>query len=956
MKQKLLLKVMLLLFALIAGSSSSWADDATITFANQTSGTSDSGNAYTTSNFVSNGITSSSSAFGTITCSATSRCYSGKTDHGMKVGASSNAGSFTIAFSTPLANVSKITLNRASYNTSNATTITVKNGSTTLGSATTPSGSTAFADMEITNLSISSLGGLTIETAKYCYIKSITITYTAAGTTAAPTISGNTPFFGTTEVTITNAASADGADRFYTLNEDAPTTTASATCFAYSAPFTLDATATVKAIAKKSTDTNASTVVSKAFTKVTPTTVAAALTAINSLADNGTIAEQSVRGIVTEVGSYSSNTITYTISDDVAGSNSLKVYKGKGLHNANFAAATDVKVGDDVVIYGTLKKYKSGSTITPEFLDDNYLLYQEHKTAPTFTLDRSNATLSMGNTETVDVNLTTNTDGAITCESTNTNVATVALKSAGVYTITAVAAGSATIKIKSALTDNYQPAQANVSVTVNDNREAAGLAFTNASVTKTWGEEFTGQALTNPHSLPVTWSSTVETVATVDNTGAVTVLKAGSTTIKATFDGDATYKKSIVSYTLTINKAPAGLSYTTTEFDIMLNDDSFVAPTLNNPNSLTVTYASNNPAVAVVDENTGELVYDETAAGTAMITATFAGNDNYYAGSANYTINIIDPTVKGTKYNPYTVAEVIGQSTATSFGNNKYVTGYIVGCVNGSTNKCYKTTTASLVDTNFLLSDTQNTSFTEGAAVSTAAGSGMIPIELPNGTIRTNWGVASNNVFGYKVLVKGNAQAYFSAKGIKGTSEINAVSIPLTPAKTYTTLTSKYDLDFTGLGLEAYIVKDNDLSDNAVTMTQVNKVPANTGLVLVKTSGTTFNVPVFDGTGADDVTGNKMAGSATEATAIVANGGYILSEGAFHPASAGNLPAGKAYLAISASAPILNLDFGGETTGINAVNGSEFKVNGEYYNLAGQRVAQPTKGLYIVNGKKVIIK
>ena len=26
------------------------------------------------------------------------------------------------------------------------------------------------------------------------------------------------------------------------------------------------------------------------------------------------------------------------------------------------------------------------------------------------------------------------------------------------------------------------------------------------------------------------------------------------------------------------------------------------------------------------------------------------------------------------------------------------------------------------------------------------------------------------------------------------------------------------------------------------------------------------------------------------------------------------------------------------------------------YNLAGQRVAQPTKGLYIVNGKKVIIK
>ena len=188
--------------------------------------------------------------------------------------------------------------------------------------------------------------------------------------------------------------------------------------------------------------------------------------------------------------------------------------------------------------------------------------------------------------------------------------------------------------------------------------------------------------------------------------------------------------------------------------------------------------------------------------------------------------------------------------------------------------------------------------------------------------------------------------------------KINLTStLTLTPAKTYTTLTSAKDLDFTSVSsnLKAYIA--TSVSAGSVQMTQVNKVPANTGLVLEATTpGDAVNVPVFDGTGADDVSENKMAGSATEATAIAANGGYILSEGAFHPANAGNLPAGKAYLAISASAPILNLDFGGETTGINAVNGSEFKVNGEYYNLAGQRVANPTKGLYIVNGKKVIIK
>ena len=52
--------------------------------------------------------------------------------------------------------------------------------------------------------------------------------------------------------------------------------------------------------------------------------------------------------------------------------------------------------------------------------------------------------------------------------------------------------------------------------------------------------------------------------------------------------------------------------------------------------------------------------------------------------------------------------------------------------------------------------------------------------------------------------------------------------------------------------------------------------------------------------------------------------------------------------------------FDGGTTGINAINGEGFTVNGSVYNLAGQRVAngqKPTaKGLYIINGKKVAIK
>ena len=45
-----------------------------------------------------------------------------------------------------------------------------------------------------------------------------------------------------------------------------------------------------------------------------------------------------------------------------------------------------------------------------------------------------------------------------------------------------------------------------------------------------------------------------------------------------------------------------------------------------------------------------------------------------------------------------------------------------------------------------------------------------------------------------------------------------------------------------------------------------------------------------------------------------------------------------------------------ETTGIDATLVNSEKVNSQYFNLAGQRVAHPAKGLYIVNGKKVLVK
>ena len=95
-------------------------------------------------------------------------------------------------------------------------------------------------------------------------------------------------------------------------------------------------------------------------------------------------------------------------------------------------------------------------------------------------------------------------------------------------------------------------------------------------------------------------------------------------------------------------------------------------------------------------------------------------------------------------------------------------------------------------------------------------------------------------------------------------------------------------------------------------------------------------------------------------TNVSANSAYALKDGKFHPVNAGTIAAGKAYLPASAvpaaSAPELAIVFDGQTTGIQGVEAQKQVENGVFYNLAGQRVAQPTKGLYIVNGKKVVVK
>ena len=89
---------------------------------------------------------------------------------------------------------------------------------------------------------------------------------------------------------------------------------------------------------------------------------------------------------------------------------------------------------------------------------------------------------------------------------------------------------------------------------------------------------------------------------------------------------------------------------------------------------------------------------------------------------------------------------------------------------------------------------------------------------------------------------------------------------------------------------------------------------------------------------------------------------YVLSGGSSFVwvKDAGTLAAGKCWIELpkseSAGARRLTIVHEGETTGISTAKTAADKMDGEWYDLQGRRVAQPAKGIYVKNGKKVIVK
>ena len=164
--------------------------------------------------------------------------------------------------------------------------------------------------------------------------------------------------------------------------------------------------------------------------------------------------------------------------------------------------------------------------------------------------------------------------------------------------------------------------------------------------------------------------------------------------------------------------------------------------------------------------------------------------------------------------------------------------------------------------------------------------------------------------------------------------------------------TSALDLDNI-LGATAYYASATDGS--VVNFADATgTVAAGEGLLLKGEAGATVTIPVAEtGSAIDD---NLLVGCPTSETLDADASKYVLVGEKFKSlaTNGATIPAGKAYLKAPTTARELAISLS-ETTGINAIENARIE-NGQFFNLAGQRVAQPTKGLYIVNGKKYVVK
>ena len=413
-------------------------------------------------------------------------------------------------------------------------------------------------------------------------------------------------------------------------------------------------------------------------TKETAYTVADAFDIIDKLGDTD---KMYITGFVSQADLVQStidqykNADYWISADGSTNGQQLEAYRGKYLDNTDFTSVNQIMVGDEVIIYGKLTKYGS----TYEFAAGNYLVsLKRDKQQPelSYTTTEYNVNLgdaftapTLNNPHILAVTYSTNNEDVATVDETN---GAVTIKAAGTVTITASFAGNDTYVTGSAsytinITD---PNVSSVTFDATMDIPTEGLTLTKNGVSMT----FTGGAMDNGENYRC-YSGQKMTISYADGNITKIVLecttnndakygpgcfetetasysyfgKVGTWTGEAksiTFNAkDQVRMTAITVYYKQDNRTNAELAWSEETVSLTVGD-AFTAPTFSNPNNVTgIEFTSSNTELATVN-NAGVISLVSGKTGTATITATFEGDDDYKAAEVKCTISVNPKTNK----------------------------------------------------------------------------------------------------------------------------------------------------------------------------------------------------------------------------------------------------------------------------------------------------------------------
>lgn len=510
----------------------------------------------------------------------------------------------------------------------------------------------------------------------------------------------------------------------------------------------------------------------------------------------------------------------------------------------------------------------------------------------------------------------------------------------------------------------------------------------------------------------ISYKSSNTNVATVDaETGKVAFgNEFGTTTITVSYAGDATHKAATdISYNIVYSKVATEMKWSVEATTAKLGEE-FTAPTLSltaDGESIlegkTITYESTDENVAIVDEDGSVVLMDKE--GTTTITAKFAGDDMYAEAEASYTLTVVDPNKIEAKFDFLTPSKY-------GYGTTSGTPDYGKGEGDVLENASIKESDVTLINTTVTGSGTRF--YSDGLRVysgnihtlSVPAGYRIISVafdfaasgssksyRIEDASANSSWTGSKRSVLisytGTNKKITSLTVTYkkVDLPSVSLNEEDNDIAIlenenkqvnvnvarSMTADGGWYTLCLPFDIDdVTATPLKnAEIRQYKSMSGSIMNFETTTSMKAMHAYLIKPISN--IENPKFDDVTivsesngiVDGENGYKFVGIcskyplATDGTNL-----FLGAENKFYvPTEADKtLKALRGYfVAPSAdSGAKMGISIDGETTSISALNNGKAMLNGKVYNLNGQYVGNDIKalqkGVYVVNGRKYIVK